>query len=108
MQRLFAVAALVVALAIPSMAMAATLSKGQGATCNGTSTWLFVNKKTIGAPAGELTAYFSGGITATTGPSAVFTNKQEFYVETIGTGSITLINAVTNLPGNLVLQRVTC
>jgi hypothetical protein len=106
LRKLIGLAVLIVALGIPTAALAATLSNGKGSTCDGAATWHFVNNQTGGAGAGSLTAFFSGGLTVTTGASAVNNNTQHFLVGT--TGDVTLLNAETNLPGRLVLSDFTC
>ena len=106
MRKLIGIVALVVALGIPAVALAADLHNGQGSTCDGIGTWHFVNNQTDGASAGSLTAYFSGGLTVTVGPSAVNKNVQHFIVQT--TGGVTLLDAETGLPGRLVLSDFTC
>jgi hypothetical protein len=105
LRKLIGIAALIVALGIPTAALAANLHNGQGSTCDGIATWHFVNNQTGGAAPGTLTAIFSTG-TVTTGPSAVNSNVQHFIVQT--TGDVTLVNASTNLPGRLVLSDLTC
>ena len=106
MRKLIGLAILVVALAIPSVAIAASLSNGNGQTCEGVGIWHFVNNQTGGAPAGTLTAWFSGGVVETTGPEKVLANTQHFYVQT--DAGATLLNAETNLPGRLQLSDFTC
>ena len=106
MRKLIGLAVLLVALAIPTAALAATLSNGNGQACSGSGTWHFVNNQTGGAGAGMLTASFSGGVTLTTGPEKVLANTQHFYVST--TAGATLLNATTNLPGRLQLSDFTC
>ena len=107
MRKFFGIAALVVALAVPSTALAAILSKGQGSSCNGDGVWRFVNRQTGGAAdPGSLVVFFTNGITVTTGPSVVGQSRQEFIVQT--TGDFTLLTAETDLPGTLVLKRLTC
>jgi hypothetical protein len=106
LRKLIGLAVLLVALAIPTAAFAATLSNGNGQTCSGSGTWLFVNNQTGGAGPGMLTASFSGGVTLTTGPAKVLANTQHFYVSTAA--GATLLNATTNLPGRLQLSDFTC
>lgn len=106
MRKFIGLAVLVVTLAIPTVAVAATLSNGNGQTCDGAGTWHFVNNQTDGASAGTLTANFSGGLTVTTGAGAVNQKTQHFFVST--TGGATLLSASTNLPGRLVLSDFTC
>ena len=105
MRKVFGLAALIAALAVPSAVVAADLQNAKGTTsCDGISTWHFVNNQTGGAlPAGgSITVYFSGGLTVTEGADAVNKNMQHFHVQT--TGVVTLLDAETNLPGNLVLS----
>jgi hypothetical protein len=106
LRNLFGLAALIVALAVPSVAVAASLSNAKGTSCDGIAVWHFVNNQTGGADPGSLTASFSGGLTVTTDPSAVNKNTQHFIVET--TGDVTLLDAETDLPGRLVLSDVSC
>ena len=108
MRKLIGIAALVVALGIPAVAIAATLNPSQvGTSCDGMATWHFVNNQTGGAGPGLLEATFSSptGL-VTTGPSSVLNNTQHFIVQT--TSGATLLGAETNLPGRLVLSDVTC
>src|SRR5262245_45626810 len=108
MRKMFGLAALIAALAVPSAVVAADLQNAKGTTsCDGISTWHFVNNQTGGASAGTITVYFSGGLTVTEGADGVNKNMQHFHVQT--TGVVTLLDAETNLPGNLVLSGpVTC
>jgi hypothetical protein len=108
LRKVFCLAALIAALAVPSAVVAADLQNAQGTTsCDGISTWHFVNNQTGGASAGTITVDFSGGLTVTAGASGVNKNMQHFFVQT--TGVVTLLDAETNLPGNLVLSGpVTC
>jgi len=106
MRKLIGLTVLIVTLAIPAAAVAATLSNGNGQTCTGAGTWHFVNNQTAGASAGSLMATFSGGVTVTTGPAAVNQKTQHFFVST--TGGATLLSASTNLPGRLVLSDFAC
>jgi hypothetical protein len=109
MRKVFGLAALIAALAVPATVVAADLQNAKGTTsCDGISTWHFVNNQTGGATnAGTITVYFSGGLTVTEGASDVNKNMQHFFVQT--TGVVTLLDATTNLPGNLVLSGpVTC
>jgi hypothetical protein len=106
MRKFIGLAVLIVALAIPAAAVAATLGNGNGQTCDGAGTWHFVNNQTGGASAGMLTASFSGGVTVTIGAGAVNQNTQHFFVST--TGGATLLTASTNLPGRLVLSDFSC
>ena len=103
MRKLFGLAVLVAALAVVPVALPAALSNAKGTTsCDGTSIWHFVNNQTDGAAAGSIEVDFSGGLTVTADASAVNKNTQHFFVET--TGTVTLLDAETNLPGRLVLS----
>jgi hypothetical protein len=108
MRKVFGLAALIAALAVPSAVVAADLQNAQGTTsCDGISTWHFVNNQTGGALPndGEITVDFSiGGVTVTVTADADQVNKntQHFHVQT--TGVATLLDASTNLPGQLVLS----
>lgn len=109
MRKRFGLAALIVALVVPSAVVAADLQNAKGTTsCDGISTWHFVNNQTGGATnAGTISVEFSGGLTVTEGADAVNKNMQHFHVQT--TGVVTLLDAHTDLPGNLVLSGpVTC
>jgi hypothetical protein len=107
LRKLIGLAVLVVALGIPAAAWAATLSNANGQTCDTSGTWHFVNNQTGGAPAGMLTANFSGGVTVTVQATTVLQNTQHFFVGT-GPGAATLLSASTNLPGRLVLSDFSC
>ena len=104
MRKLIGLAVLLVALAIPTAALAATLSNGNGQTCGDAATWHFVNNQTGGAAAGTLTATFSDGSVWTVGPTSVLNKTQHFHVESAGT----LVSASTDLPGKLVLSDFSC
>ena len=109
MRKLIGLAILVVALAIPTAAWAATLSNANGQTCEGPGTWHFVNNQTGGASAGQLVATFSiagTNETVTVGASKVLNSTQHFNVSTLE--GATLVTASTNLPGRLVLSDFTC
>ena len=108
MRKYFVVVGVLVALAVPVTAVAATLSNANGQSCGEgqVGVWHFVNNQTDGAGPGTLNAVFSGGITASTGPSKVLSSTQHFFVTT--DGAATLISATTNLPGRLVLSDFTC
>ena len=97
--------AVVTALALSGgVALAATLSNGSGQSCGDfEGTWHFVNNQTGGAPAGTLEATFSGGVISA-GPSKVTASTQHFIVIASGT----LIDAITDLPGKLVLSDFSC
>src|SRR6516165_2217088 len=87
-------------------ARAATLANDQGARCNGTGSWHFVNNQTGTTIPGVLTATFDCG-TFVVGPSKVNPNGvQQFIVPT--SGDCTLITATRNLPGRLVLSDFVC
>lgn len=105
MRKLVIVAALVVALAVPVAALAATLHNGQGSTCgpDAVGTFHFVNNQTGGAGPAKLTAIFSDG-TQVVDPIKVLSSVEQWIVESQGT----LINASTPLPGNLVLSDFSC
>lgn len=86
-------------------ASAATLSNGSGQSCGDfTGTWHFVNNQTGGAPGGTLSAVWSSGDTCTVSASKVSNSNQHFFC----TASGTLLSAVTNLPGRLVLSDFSC
>ena len=106
MRKFIGLAVLIVTLAVPTVAVAATLSNGNGQSCDGAGTWHFVNNQTGGAAAGMITANFSGGVTVTKGAGAVNQNTQHFFVST--TGGATLLSASTTLPGRLVLSDFAC
>lgn len=104
MRKVFGLAALVAALVVVPVALPATLSNAKGTTsCDGVSIWHFVNNQTGGATEkGNITVFFSGGVTVTAQASSVNNNTQHFFVET--TGTVTLLDAVTDLQGRLVLS----
>jgi hypothetical protein len=109
LRKLIGLAVLIVALAIPAAAWAATLSNGNSETCDGVGSYHFVNNQTDGAAAGTLTATFdtpSGTLIITVGASKVSQSNQQFDVET--EGDATLVTAETNLPGRLVLSDFSC
>jgi hypothetical protein len=85
--------------------MAASLGNLNGQSCGDFSgTWHFVNNQTGGAPAGSLTATWSSGETCTVSASKVTASTQHFYCAASGS----LVSAVTNLPGKLVLSDFAC
>ena len=87
------------------VANAAEIANLSGQSCGALSgTWHFVNNKTGGSPAGTLTATWSSGDSCTVGASAVNNRAQQFYCSASGT----LLSAVTNLPGRLVLSDFNC
>jgi hypothetical protein len=110
MRKLMAVGALVLALAIPAVAFAATLDTSKfggliGQCGGGTATYHFVNNQLgSGMPDGTLTFSFTGGLSSSTGPSMNNGPTQHFLVTSGGT----LSSASTNLPGKLVLSDVSC
>ena len=106
MKKLFRLTALGVAAgAVCVAAWAASISNLSGQSCGAdTGVWHFVNNQTGGAAAGSITATWSSGETCTTGPSKVNATTQHFYCGASGT----LLSAVTNLPGRLVLSDFTC
>jgi hypothetical protein len=111
MRKLFALGALLLALAIPAVAYAATLNTSKfgdliGQCGGGTATYHFVNNQLGGGVAdGTLTYSFSGNpANQTTGPSMNNGPTQHFLVTSTGT----LLSASTNLGGKLVLSDVTC
>jgi hypothetical protein len=86
-------------------AQAASISNLSGQSCGDlTGTWHFVNNQTGGAAAGTLTATWSSGDTCTKTADTVLANTQHFFC----TASGTLLTAVTNLGGRLVLSDFTC
>jgi hypothetical protein len=94
-----------ITLGITGVTLAATISNISGQSC-GTDTglWHFINNQTGGAPAGVLTATWSSGDTCTVSASKVLGNTQHFNCVASGT----LLSAVTNLPGRLVLSDFSC
>jgi hypothetical protein len=93
------------ALGVASMAYAASIENLSGQSCGAsTGAWHFVNNQTGGAPAGTLMATWSSGNTCTVSASTVNNKTQHF--DCIASG--TLVSAVTNLPGRLVLSHFTC
>ena len=92
-----------IALGMSCAAVAANLSNGFGATCNGMGTWHFVNNQTNGATGGTLHSYFSGGLYVNA-PSKVTKGTVHFVMTAPGT----LETASTDLPGRLVLSSFSC
>lgn len=94
-----------VALAVTGVGVAATISNLSGQSCGAsTGNWHFVNNQTGGAGAGTLSATWSSGDSCTVSPSKVGASNQHFDCVASGT----LLSAVTNLPGRLVLSHFTC
>jgi hypothetical protein len=112
MRKHLVAAGVVVALTIPAMSSGAVLEKNLGATCaSGVGTWNFVNNKTDGAAAGNLTVFFDteefGVIQfGPIGPTEVNKSVQKFTLFT--NNRATIVSASTNLPGKLVLESVGC
>jgi hypothetical protein len=109
MRKLMAFGALVLALAIPAVAYAATLDTTKfggliGQCGGGTATYHFVNNQLGGVPNGTLTYSFAGGLSGSTGPSMNNGPTQHFLVTSNGT----LTSASTDLGGKLVLSDVSC
>ena len=86
-------------------ALAADLDNGFGQTCTGAGNFHFVNNQIQGATTGSLTATFSCG-EFTVMPSHVTRGTIHFNVLT--SGSCTLEDAFTDLPGKLALSDFTC
>jgi len=106
LRKLVIVAALIVALAVPVAAIAATLQNGQNSTCGDgfVGSFHFVNNQTgKNAPPATLTVIFTDG-TQMVAPDKVNQSVQQWDVQSEGT----LITASTNLPGNLVLSDFSC
>jgi hypothetical protein len=107
MRKYFGLAVLVVALAVPAVALAATLQPsqiGSGCATGQVGTYHFVNNQTEGATAGLLSVTFDGVTTSGIQPYMVLRSVQHFSVSSRGT----LEAASTNLPGNLVLSDFSC
>jgi hypothetical protein len=106
LRRFVLVAALIVALAVPVAAIAATLKNGSNQTCGDgfVGTFHFVNNQTgkNAAPA-ILTVDFSDG-TQMVAPDKVNQSVQQWDVQSQGV----LLDASTTLPGNLVLSDFSC
>ena len=75
-------------------------------TCDGTGSWHFVNNKTDGPTEGTLTAMFSCGTMATDIVSQVNKGTTHWVITTHG--DCTLLDAFTDLPGDLQLSELTC
>jgi hypothetical protein len=107
LRKLVIAAALIVALAVPVAALAATLKndQGTGGTCGDGQVGLFhfVNNQTNGAGPVPLTVTFSDG-TAVVDPVKVNKSVEQWYAESNGT----LVTATDSLPGNLVLSDFSC
>lgn len=106
MRKLFLVAALIAALAVPVVAYAADLNPNQEGqfSCPYGGTWHFVNVQTDGAEsAGSFTVHFTGGDVSGTADK-VNKNNQQWTIS--GTGTLT--GAHSNLPGFIVLSDYTC
>ena len=105
MRKVFILAGLIAALAIPATAIAATLHPAHvGTTCSEGGTFHFVNNQVGGLlPAGTLTANFSGGQVVALADH-ITPGTQHWTIE--GTGTLT--GASTNLPGRLVLSDYEC
>lgn len=89
---------------LSSPAIAATLHNAEGQTCAGMGTWHFVNVHVAkGTPLGTLKATFSTG-THVVSAERQTGMVQHFYVSASGT----LLDAETNLPGQLNLSHFTC
>ena len=114
MRKIVTLLGIVVALAIPTVALAATLDTGKfgdliaaGDACEDGAFYHFVNNQTGGAAAGTLTTVFdpAGQDPANpVSPYMVLQNVQHFSVFSEGE----LISAVSTLPGKLVLSDVAC
>jgi hypothetical protein len=108
MRKFFVGAALVVALAIPTAAWAATLNTaqlGSGCPTGFVGTFHFVNNQTGGeTDPGTLEATI-GGTNYSVDAYQVNRNTQHFLIED-AEGSIS--SAETDLEGNLVLSDLTC
>lgn len=97
--------AALITLGITGVTLAATISNLSGQSCgDDTGTWHFINNQTGGAAGGVLTATWSSGDTCTVGASKILGNTQHFNCIASGT----LLSAVTNLPGRLVLSDFSC
>lgn len=114
MRKFLMVLGLVIALAIPAVALAADLAPGrfgdliyEGNKCEDGAYYHFVNNQTAlfeKAPGGgTLTATFAG-VTQTAGPTAILRYVQHFIVFS----EDELQSASTNLQGNLVLSGIEC
>jgi hypothetical protein len=93
---------------VTDQTLAAELSNDQGASCNGTGTWHFVNNH-VGAvlPAGTITVDFTNCPTEVASAFKINPNgDQQFIVQT--SGNCSLEDASTDLPGKLVLSDFVC
>lgn len=106
MKKLISVFALAGSLGLAVAAQAVCIQNLNGQSCGDLlGQWHFVNNQTDGAPAGSLLAHFSGDpAECSTGPSKVNSHTQHFNCSATGA----LLDACTNLPGNLVLSDFTC
>lgn len=108
MRKLFVLAGLVAALAVPTAAMAASLHEAHiGSSCpaGDIGTYHFVNNQTGGTgAAGTLTVQFSSGNQGPIAPYMVLKSVNHYSVTATGT----LLGASTTLPGNLVLSDLSC
>jgi hypothetical protein len=106
MWKFVAAGAFVVALLLPAVATAASLTKGTGQGCptGQQGTFAFVNNQTTTSAPGTVTAAFDSGEVWTVGPTTVSKKTQEFYVNAYGN----LLSASSTLDGKLVLDRFWC
>ena len=108
MRKLFVLAGLVAALAIPATALAANLHEphiGSSCPAGDIGTYHFVNNQTGGTGAtGALNVQFSSGNQGPIAPYIVLRSVNHFSVTATGT----LLGASTNLPGMLVLSDYSC
>jgi hypothetical protein len=113
MRKLIALSVLVLGLAVPAVAFAATLETSkfgdliaQGSACPHGAVYHFVNNQlgNPGVPDGTISYSFTGGKSGSTGPSMNNGPTQHFYVTSGGV----LSSAATNLGGKLVLSSVAC
>jgi hypothetical protein len=116
MRKIVTLLGLVVALAVPTVALAATLETGkfgdlieEGEKCPYGAWYHFVNNQTGGATTGSLTATFTNPAdTETVGPWAVNQNVIHYYVW--GEGELTGATSSNNgsSDGKLVLSHIGC
>lgn len=122
MRKFVMLVGLIVALAIPAVALAADFDPsrfgdliGDGDDCALGADYHFVNVHTAGASAGTISVYFDNGIVVPANDvgqpdqlnqaaSKVNSHNQHFLVFSTGT----LGDAVSSLPGRLVLSDITC
>ncbi len=105
MKKSYWVTAVAMAIGVSGAALAASIANLSGQSCGADSgTWHFVNNQTGGAAPGTLIATWSTGETCTVGASKVNATTQHFNCTAGGT----LVSAVTNLPGRLLLSDFTC